>query len=47
MGWTFNPWSGFCHDVLITDWNGTPSANWGQWFYAHLRSLPSINPIFH
>jgi hypothetical protein len=46
FGWTFNPWS-YCHDVLITDWSGTPSANWGQWFYTHLRSFPPINPIFH
>jgi hypothetical protein len=29
QGWTFNPWSD-CNDVLLKDWNGTPTTNWAS-----------------
>ncbi len=38
LAWTFNPW-GYTHDVLITDWQGTPSACEGDYYLAHLAAL--------
>jgi aryl-phospho-beta-D-glucosidase BglC (GH1 family) len=37
-GWTWNPW-GVCGsngNVLITDWNGTPTSTYGEGYKAHL-----------
>lgn len=39
LGWTWNPWSN-CQDVLITSWDGTPTANYGASFRRHLTALP-------
>jgi endoglucanase len=33
LGWTWNAWQGYCEDVLITDYSGTPTANYGQKFH--------------
>ncbi len=44
VGWTFNPW-GDCANILVKDWSGTPSNNYGVYFYNHLRSLPRQNPF--
>jgi hypothetical protein len=38
LAWTFNPW-GYTHDVLITNWQGTPSGCEGQFYAAHLAAL--------
>ena len=38
LGWTWNPWSN-CSDVLVKNWSGTPSANYGQYFHDHLAAL--------
>ena len=35
IGWTWNPWQN-CDNVLIKDWAGTPTANYGQYFHDHL-----------
>ena len=35
LGWTWNPWQN-TSNVLIRDWSGTPSANYGQYFHDHL-----------
>jgi hypothetical protein len=38
LAWTWNPW-GVCNsvgNVLITDWNGTPTSTFGEGFKAHL-----------
>ncbi len=38
LAWTWNPW-GVCDtygNVLITDWNGTPTATFGEGYKAHL-----------
>jgi len=43
LAWTFNPW-GYTHDVLITDWNGTPSSCEGQYYSAHLAAL-ALSPV--
>src|SRR5437899_6476754 len=40
MGWTWTPWQN-CDNVLIKDWVGTPTANYGQYFHDHLVSLPA------
>ncbi len=42
VAWTFNPW-GYTHDVLITDWKGTPSACEGRYYADHLAVL-AANP---
>ena len=31
LGWTWNTW-GDCDNILITDYTGTPTANYGQAF---------------
>ena len=41
LAWTWNPW-GICDtygNVLITDWNGTPTSTYGEGFKAHLLTL--------
>ena len=43
LAWTFNPWQ-YTHDVLITDWNGTPSSCEGQYYSAHLAALVTNPP---
>jgi hypothetical protein len=35
LGWTWNPWQN-CDNVLVEDWAGTPSGNYGQFFHDHL-----------
>ena len=43
LGWTWNTWAGsmhLCSNVLITDYSGSPTANFGQYFHDHLMSLP-------
>jgi hypothetical protein len=40
LGWTWNTWPG-CDNVLITSYDGTPTANYGTVFRDHLRSLPA------
>ena len=37
LGWTWNTWSD-CDNVLITDYTGTPTANYGQAFQALLAT---------
>jgi hypothetical protein len=39
LGWTWNPWSGYSSNVLITAWTGAPTNNWGQFFKAHLAQV--------
>jgi hypothetical protein len=34
--WTWNPWGCSQGNVLITDWNGTPTSTYGEGFKAHL-----------
>ncbi|MFI5908188.1 cellulase family glycosylhydrolase [Dactylosporangium sp. NPDC051541] len=38
LAWTWNPWGvcGSAGNVLITDWNGTPTATFGEGYKAHL-----------
>jgi hypothetical protein len=36
--WTWNPWGCSQGNVLITDWNGTPTSTYGEGFKAHLLS---------
>ena len=43
LAWTFNPW-GYNHDVLIKDWQGTPSACEGEYYAAHLASVAANPP---
>ncbi|MGA8014753.1 MAG: cellulase family glycosylhydrolase [Candidatus Dormiibacterota bacterium] len=38
LAWTWNPWT-YSSNVLITDWNGDPTAGEGAYFKAHLLSL--------
>ncbi len=38
LGWTWNAWGG-CGDVLIKDWDGTPT-DYGAGYQAHLATLP-------
>jgi endoglucanase len=38
MGWTWNTW-GDSTDILIADYTGTPTTNYGQKFHDHLASL--------
>ncbi|HUZ89965.1 MAG TPA: cellulase family glycosylhydrolase [Candidatus Acidoferrales bacterium] len=40
LGWTWNPWSN-CSDVLVKDWKGTPTSNYGEYFHGHLQALAS------
>jgi hypothetical protein len=39
LGWTWNTW-GDCDNVLITDYTGVPTSNFGQTFQAHLAAIP-------
>ncbi len=39
LGWTWNTW-GDCDNVLIADYTGTPTANYGQAFKTQLLSEP-------
>lgn len=41
VGWTWNPWRGYPSDVLITSWDGTPTAVYGQYFHDHLVAVAS------
>jgi hypothetical protein len=43
LAWTFNPW-GYDHDVLIKDWQGTPSACEGEYYAAHLAAVAANPP---
>ena len=43
LAWTFNPW-GYNHDVLIKDWQGTPSACEGEFYSAHLAAVAANPP---
>jgi hypothetical protein len=43
LAWTFNPW-GYNHDVLIKDWQGTPSACEGEYYAAHLAAVAANPP---
>jgi hypothetical protein len=36
LAWTWNPWGCTQGNVLITDYNGTPTAGFGEGFRAHL-----------
>jgi len=36
LAWTWNPWGCTQGNVLITDYNGTPTAGFGEGFKAHL-----------
>jgi endoglucanase len=38
LGWTWNTW-GDSTDVLIADYTGTPTTNYGQKFHDHLVGL--------
>ena len=38
LGWTWDTWSQ-CSFVLIADYDGTPTANFGQYFHDHLLLL--------
>jgi len=46
LAWTFNPW-GYSHDVLITNWQGTPSACEGQFYAAYLAALANKPAVPH
>ena len=39
--WTWNPWGicGSSGNVLIEDWNGTPTKTYGEGFKAHLLTV--------
>ena len=39
LGWTWNDWSGYTENVLITNYNGTPTPFYGQWFHDHLVAV--------
>ena len=43
LAWTFNPW-GYNHDVLIKDWQGTPTACEGEFYSAHLAAVAANPP---
>ncbi len=43
LAWTFNPWHD-SHDVLITDWSGTPTQCEGQYYSQHLATIASNPP---
>jgi hypothetical protein len=43
LAWTFNPW-GYNHDVLIKDWQGTPTACEGEYYAAHLAAVAANPP---
>jgi hypothetical protein len=47
LGWTWNPWLGYSSDVLITNWNGTPTNGWGQYFQQHLAAVAGdpVDPV--
>jgi hypothetical protein len=38
LGWTWNTWSD-CDNVLIADYAGTPTANYGEAFRTHLAAM--------
>ena len=46
LAWTFNPWRD-SHDVLITDWNGTPTECEGQYYSSHLAAIALNPPSIH
>ena len=37
LGWTWNPWQDQAN-VLIRDWSGTPTSNYGQYYRDHVRA---------
>lgn len=44
LGWTWNTWAN-PQFVLITDYSGTPTSNYGTYFKSHLLSLPYSPPV--
>ncbi|WEH43094.1 cellulase family glycosylhydrolase [Streptomyces sp. AM 2-1-1] len=42
--WTWNPWGCSGGNVLIEDWNGTPTTTYGEGFKAHLLSQTPGDP---
>jgi hypothetical protein len=38
LGWTWNTW-GDCDNILITDYSGIPTSNFGKTFEAHLAAV--------
>lgn len=42
--WTWNPWGCSGGNVLIEDWNGTPTSTYGEGFKAHLLSQTPGDP---
>ncbi|MEU1495816.1 cellulase family glycosylhydrolase [Streptomyces sp. NPDC005776] len=42
--WTWNPWGCSGGNVLIEDWNGTPTSTYGDGFKAHLLSQTPGDP---
>ena len=46
LAWTFNPWHD-SHDVLITNWNGTPTPCEGEYYSSHLTSIAANPPAVH
>ena len=39
LGWTWDDWRGYEANVLITDYRGTPTPNFGAYFRRHLAAL--------
>jgi hypothetical protein len=42
LGWTWNPWTGYTQDVLLTSWAGTPTPGWGLSYECHLNPAASV-----
>jgi len=38
LGWTWNTW-GDCDNILISDYDGTPTGNFGATFQSHMKGL--------
>jgi endoglucanase len=41
LGWTWNTWQD-CKNILIKNYSGTPTSNYGEYFYQHLASLATL-----
>lgn len=41
LGWTWNAWQD-CKNILIKDYKGTPTSNYGEYLYQHLTGQATI-----